>query len=349
MYTCSQNARRARGMSLVELLVAVVIGMLAVVVVLQVMRLSEGVRRTTSGGDDAQTVGAIALSSLSREIRQSGTGMSNANLLGCSLKLSASNTLTSLAPLQINSTDVAAGDAGSDTFLIAYGTGNGSPEGDKISAQTDSQNITMTTSTAFQLADRVVATPSVRAAPCVLTLDQVSNTPAATLSLTTGAAGVSAGVLYNLGAAPRFDAFRVYHSRLQVCDYLTQNCKSSDAANWADLAEGVVAMRAQYAKDTSAIMDGGVDADGYDQVSPVGYCSGIAGWTRVMAVRLVLVVRNGQKEPTTVTSAAPSWAGATGAAIDLSAQADWKYYRYKVIEAMLPLRNLSWPGVVSGC
>jgi len=68
------QASRADGFSLVELMVGMVIGMIAIIVVMQVFSLSEGSKRTTTGGDDAQMSGAVALTMLQRDIRQAGYG-----------------------------------------------------------------------------------------------------------------------------------------------------------------------------------------------------------------------------------------------------------------------------------
>ena len=64
------SARRlaSRGVTLVELLVGMTIGLLSVVIITQVMAVSEEQKRTTSSGSDAQVNGALALSSLQREV-----------------------------------------------------------------------------------------------------------------------------------------------------------------------------------------------------------------------------------------------------------------------------------------
>jgi type IV pilus assembly protein PilW len=46
---------RLAGMSMVELMVAMVIGLLGVIVIFQVFALNEGVRRSTTSGSDEQT------------------------------------------------------------------------------------------------------------------------------------------------------------------------------------------------------------------------------------------------------------------------------------------------------
>jgi len=90
-----------------------------------------------------------------------------------------------------------------------------------------------------------------------------------------------------------------------------------------------------------------IDADGS------GGAAGDAGdIARIYAVRFAVVARSGLKEkpdPATgvcnITTAKPTWAGGT---IDVSknpdgsANADWKCYRYKTFETIVPLRNPIW-------
>ena len=66
---------RQRGFSLVELMVAVVIGLIGTVVMFQVFAISEGQKRSTTSGNDAQQNGAIALFSLEKDLRNTAHGV----------------------------------------------------------------------------------------------------------------------------------------------------------------------------------------------------------------------------------------------------------------------------------
>ena len=75
---------RQRGVTLVELMVGMLIGLLAVIVISQVLLVSEGQSRTTSGGADAQVNGALALYALQRDVQMAGYGLtSSPDVLGC--------------------------------------------------------------------------------------------------------------------------------------------------------------------------------------------------------------------------------------------------------------------------
>jgi type IV pilus assembly protein PilW len=332
------SIRRAeQGFSLVELMVGVVIAMAAVVVVMQVFQVSEGSRRTTGGSDDAQTVGAIALTSLQRDLRQAGDGLSNLNMLACTLTLSAGKSVTNLAPVTINHADIPAGDAGTDTLLIVYSNGRSSPEGVPINTVSGAvYNVTVGGS--FRRDDRVIATPQTRAAPCLLTMTSVTGAPTGSdLPLSAGSPTDANGTLYNWGEAPRVTAFAVRNGRLTHCDFMTQDCRSAAAANWSEIADGIVSLRAEYGRDLTVPRDASVDT--YDQTTPTSAC----GLSRITALRLVLVARSGQMEKADLAIPAPTWAAGASAPITLTG--DWKRYRYKTFETTVPLRNVPAQGV----
>jgi len=73
------------GFSLVELMVAMVIGLLAIIVMMQMFSVFEEQKRTTTGGDDALSSGAIALNSMQQDIEQAGWGLSSVRVLGCNI------------------------------------------------------------------------------------------------------------------------------------------------------------------------------------------------------------------------------------------------------------------------
>ena len=58
-----------RGFSLIELMVGVLIGMIGIVVIFQMLDVSEKRKRTTGAGADAQISGTMALYSLERDLR----------------------------------------------------------------------------------------------------------------------------------------------------------------------------------------------------------------------------------------------------------------------------------------
>ncbi|MFT7723135.1 MAG: PilW family protein [Roseateles sp.] len=324
--------RRQRGFSLVELMVGIVVAMAAVLVVTQVFRVSEGQRRATTGTDEAQMTGAIALSMLQRELRQAGQGLMSPRLLLCQLDLGSGGSVAALAPVTINPAGIPAGDAGTDVLMLAYGAGWGSPEGGLIAQQRGPATYVVPGSLSYQPGDRVIATPAQRATTCALTLTRVNAPPTTTdVTVATGLAGAANGVLFNLGRQPRFLVYAVRDSRLTVCDMMAQSCTSLAEANWTEVAAHVVGLRAEYARDSSTPRDGLVD--GYAGNATLATDCDVA---RVVGVRVALVARNPYPERADLPASAPSWAGAA----DLTpAGSDWQRYRYRTYETTVPLRN----------
>lgn len=71
------------GFSLVELMVGMIIGMLAIVVMFQIFAVSESQRRTTAGAGDSQQNGVTSLYLIERDARMAGYGFNYMPLLGC--------------------------------------------------------------------------------------------------------------------------------------------------------------------------------------------------------------------------------------------------------------------------
>ena len=331
--------RCTTGFSLVEMMVALAIGALTILALMALGVSFENDKRTTTGGGDAQSTGAIALYGLQRDIRQSGYGITaptlTPTLYTCSMTLPSGGTVP-VAPVVVNpaTSVIPAGDANTDTLLVMFGNSNFEPQGNAIAAQSG-QNYTMQMPGSFAIGDEVMAAPDVCAG--ALLLRPVSAVAATTITAATG----TGSTMYNLGPSPSVLAYAIRSGRLTVCNYLTTNCgAATDAATWVPVADNVVSLRAQYGVDTTVPMDATVDA--YSQTTPTTACE----WARVSAVRLVLVARNSQYSKTGVTSAAPTWEGSSSVAIDLSGNTEWTHYRYRTLEAIVPIRNVLWLGPV---
>src|SRR3989338_4602311 len=111
-------------------MVGLAIGMATVVIMLQMLSNSDTMKRTASGGNDAQMTGTLALYTLERDIRASGYGISAYNILGCKLTFkttSGASVTVPLAPTTINAPGdtVPPGDDNTDTLLVVYGNSDG--------------------------------------------------------------------------------------------------------------------------------------------------------------------------------------------------------------------------------
>lgn len=364
MNTRTRNPRAGEaGFSLIEILVGVAIGLLGIIIMMQVLSLAQGTQRTTTSGGDAQNNAFIALDTLQRDITHAGNGFAHTRLLNCNIQL-PNGAPVPLAPVVINppTAVIPAGDAGTDTFLVAYGTGHDQPDGYVVDTPSAGASYTTTSGGAIAPRDWLIHAPGA----CPLALRRVTAGYAAGSTAVTvdgAAAATTATALFNLGAAPRFLAYAVRSGTLAVCDYMANDCSVATATTlaneniWRPVINNVASLRLQYGRDTSAPMDG--FADTFDQTAPASACD----WVRVSAIRLAIATRGIHFDRNVVTNSAnPPWlgdpdgnndgagdGGAGSAPLTLSGVTDWDHYRYRIFQTVIPLRNVAWMGVVTGC
>ena len=356
MRPASQQATtHSDGFTLVEIMVAMVIGMIGIIVMMQVFATAEAQKRTTTGTGDAQSSGALALYELQGAIRQSGYGFNSTSVLNCALSIpppppstAAARLVPVFAPTLINPGGIPAGDADTDTLLIAYGSSPGSSEGDAI-VLANGAALSMQTPANFAVGDRVIVAPAIETSPCpTLVLDRV-NTVAGNV-VTIGNSGAESGeLLFNLGGSPTIRAYAVRGGNLTACDFVQNDCTAAGSVNdpaiWVPIASNIVGLRAEYGWDTTAgVMDGTVDT--WSATRPAALPNDNAcQWIRAPAVRIALLARNSQVDrnallPATQTTV--TWAGAAPLLRNETAPNNWRNYRYKVFETVVPIRNLPW-------
>lgn len=135
VHLASSPAGNAKGFSLIEVMVAMVIGMLTVLVIMQTLAGAEAQRRRTTGGGDAQTNGALGLHVVERDLRVAGFGLTIDNDIldicsGAGQVVRGYNATRTppdivfsadmFAPLVINPTGIPAGDANTDVLQVTY-------------------------------------------------------------------------------------------------------------------------------------------------------------------------------------------------------------------------------------
>ncbi|MFM2068513.1 MAG: hypothetical protein RLZZ584_3422, partial [Pseudomonadota bacterium] len=117
-------------------------------------------------------------------------------------------------------------------------------------------------------------------------------------------------------------------------------------ATTEDLYSGILSLQAVYGKalgaDTQQVTVWNATDPALDVATATG--TAINGWSRVVAVRIAVVARSQQYEKTEVTTTLPVWHpdGVTAESIKVDTNTDWKHYRYKVYETVVPLRNMIW-------
>lgn len=115
----SIRLQRARGFGLVEIMVGVTIGLLALLIVYQVLSLSEGYKRTTTAGGDAQSTGMIASFMMAQELGNGGNTVSEAGLETAACA-NTGNFATTWRPIPVLIRDGGA-DNLSDSFDVYFG------------------------------------------------------------------------------------------------------------------------------------------------------------------------------------------------------------------------------------
>jgi len=354
---------RSRGVSLVELLVAAAIGIIASLAIFQVFAVFEGQKRTTTSGGEAQTSGTLALFTVERELRQAGYGINNLDFLGCKIqgRDSLSGTSFTLEMIPVKITQGALG--APDTITVMYGSGEllpnpagisqtmpgpssdfkvsnryGFAEGDILIAAEPGQDCTLAQISNLpgspNPTDEIVHNPGTYTEPATGTQKDIRYNPSA-MPPSGGITYTTNAKLFNIGSLPANNIYSIQNGQLT----LQQALFGPVPLGATPLYDNIVQLQAQYGKDTNN--DGVVDL--FDEITPAT----AAQWAQVLAVRLAVVARSGLYEkdqvgPATIrmwedTAAAPT---TTGPVWTLTA--DDRHYRYKVFQTVVPLRNLIW-------
>lgn len=366
VFRCAQ-----RGFSLIEIMVALLIGLIGVLVVFSVLAAAEGRKRSTAAGTEAQTGGAIALMALSGDIKLGGYGFVGAEYIGdpipadffgCPVQIHLDGHVPAdfthpLVPVLIDQGASGAPDA----ITVWWGNSAIAAATQSFQAPTTAESKTVTEGRAsFQLHDLVLVVSeqgsiaggvgcpnapnsavalveiSGNSAPAAMQIDHASGAdfPFNHAGGPNVPAAFSDGFLFNLGQAPHINQWSINtQPALQVQDVLR-------GTNPVMNGENVIDLQAQYGFD-SAFKLGAAAVQPDIKWSDVqtGY-----EWSQLRAVRVAILVRSGNWERDEVTTAAPSWAGG---AFNMSATvpADgtgWKHYRYRVYQTAVPLPNMIW-------
>ena len=285
-----KSSRLSRGFTLVEVMVGMLIGLIGTVVIFQVFAVSEGQKRTTTGGSDAQQNGTFSLFQIERDARMAGYGLNYMALLGCQIngyyEPGAKPIQFKLVPVEIIN---GAGGA-PDQVRLAFGNSDLFMAPAKLTQSMPNSSAVYKVDNRFGFApgDLVVAAESGKAC----TLAQATEIP--------GTAGQSdnvvhnsgnyknkdganvpadynkpgglpapndiaynawnpatgtGGRLYNLGAAPTVVTYAIQNNQLVAINELTPGAAGQVFA----LADGVVQLQAHYGYDGNG--DGQIRSD----------------------------------------------------------------------------------------
>jgi type IV pilus assembly protein PilW len=371
---------KQQGFGLVEILVGVLIGMIGIVVIFQVLQLSEERKRTTGAGSDAQISGSIGMYSLSRDLQLAGYGFGVAAtpMMGCSVSAfdnlrPVNNFNFGLSPIVITKAQAQVPPApvgAPDTISVLWGNSSLFVASQTFDPPSSGTSKHTQGRPGFQPGDLVVAATATIPVPppqCALVqITSIANTDAATIDHTAsqynppGGSPLNAGqgFLYNLGPSPRLNVWSI--SKDNLTNKLTNKLIVTDDLHWTDndadgvndpteIADGIINLQAQYGYDANAnnmIEEPPVVvvSEWMDTLPPA------PDWTKVRAIRVALLARSQQYEKTAVTTVQPSWAAGpfTMTNVDGTPDStpggvnDWRNYRYRVYQVVIPLRNMIW-------
>lgn len=374
-----------RGISLIEILVGVAIGLIGVLAIFQTVAIWDRHTQTTTSGGDAQVAGTLALFNIERDFKQSGHGFGEAPLpvMGCNVN-AFDNTGRGAFNFPLRPIDIVVGALGAaDTINVVSGNSSFFVEGQDFLSSTPTAK-TLRRRGGFKQGDLVVVADAGGGLPGSATcklgeitddtdLDMLTVSHAPNGAYTPYGAGAAVasrfdvaqalpafafvgGSLFNLGPRPQVVSWQIANNRtLTKTDFLF------DSATPVTVADGVINLKAEFFVDVNN--NTRVDAGEWLPAIPLG-----TNWKQVLAVRVALLVRGRQLErgrdsatnaPAAVTLANPTYfntpvqtfvmtnvdGGAdtfTGGGVNTPDPNNWRFYRYRVYERIIPLKNMLW-------
>jgi len=373
------RAHRQRGVSLVELMVAVVIAIITVLVVLEVLATYEARKRTTTIGNDAEISAATGLFALERDVRMAGAGLTLPNSFACNVGVNlffgAAGTFSDgavLAPLRIidggagpdqirvirsdanfgpaPATIVTSMAAADSNVLVDWNGGlargdlflAGSPDGNKICTVMQLTRAPQASGSGFSL-EHSSANPANHnpASPGTAFTTAIRYDVGDTVT-NLGTFGLRTyAVLCGNGAAPGLD---------NACNLVSFNTLAVPAptlANVESISTQVVDLQAQYgvAPANSQTVDAWVDAT-LDPLTGVNWAAPTAlNLRRIKAVRLAIVTRGNLEREMVSPATLVLWDRGLATERTIALNNDQRRYRYKVLTVVVPLINVIWAGV----
>jgi type IV pilus assembly protein PilW len=352
----AMNARAQAGLSIVEVMVGLMVGVLVTLSAWGSVMFYEANRRTSMGNNSALENGLASALTIQRDAKAAGLGFVFAGQSACRTLNAYYNGVAidgaAFAPVSVED-----GAADSDRISVAYARSilGGAPV-KTISPMADAGDTIKVNSTAGLAAGDMilVAAPSPDQ-PCTLMqvtlaatagfgtdLTRAANmwNPASPAAAFTNAPAYTANSSVIRTGPLTWVTYRINAQRhLEVMDNLTGAVDT--------LAENIVFLKAQYG------VSNGVSPQIEQWVSATdAWASPLdnAHIAALRAVRIAVVARAPHREKPTVahgpcdaTPAAPqTWVG--GPAVDLSADPDWQCYKYKTLLLTIPLKNMIFGG-----
>jgi type IV pilus assembly protein PilW len=373
MFSRLRSQRFQVGVSLVELLVGILIGLVATLAISNLFSGFESRKRMIAGGADAQSSGVLAMYYMQRDAQNAGYGLPLYNSTDPSPLLCPIDTSINQGGVVINLSPVLIVEGGTGNDIVRIRYGNPASGGASLRATG--------TMTAPTLDGRLIGcqendivlfhqTPtnpncslgrlqSLRADRTINTLSEINTPPTASpVSILNGADWVRFSCL---------GVWNQYEYAVNAALELTRTGGTPGTNSFPNsaavpVASDIVALQAQYgitttvdpaATTTTASrflnrVDQWVDATG-----TFGPTMTLIDRNRIRAIRIAVVARDGNLQRNIVSQACDGaaagvsrvciWqADAAPASVDLTSVPNWQRYRYRSFEATIPLRNIIW-------
>jgi len=323
------SGARQRGAGIIETMVGILIGLLVVLVIYNLLAVSESYRRTTTGISDAQITGLLAQLIAGRDLANGGNGisLSQPDLINCKFKEDGVTVDNSLKPIPVLITDGGAAHlsdsfismqsgsphviwpvpfvgtvdaiAGAD-FVVQSPTGFAKPDQSSLPTGTLPFWAIVMANNNSGICKLVKITNAVAGPDATLGQTTLTQDPSTATTITYKAAvqgsGNTGALLVNLG--PRDKATRIQY------DVAGDQLRTTDILNGGPanpIAQNIVLMKVQYGvdKDGDQIVDCWTAADNNDTTCKDGknYSSdpvaGVPSFDKIVDVNRILAVRIG--------------------------------------------------------
>ena len=375
---------RLRGMSLIETMVGMTLGILVSLIITQVWGVFENQKQRTVSATAGQASGLLALTELEQDVRSAGAGLTNSAMFNCGAIFSyyqSGATQISPVPAYAGSMGMAPvqiidGGAGPDTVIVKRGSDFLGAIPTTLTGNMPNSSSELNISTTSGFADGDVVLLVGASGNCTVTQVSAVQVAAAKLQHDPGA-----GITYNPPTAfqnsptvlpappppaPVLTPWPAYvtgdkvmkigqmFSRSYTVNASNELTVRDDSvpttATTSSLASDIVMVKAQYGVAVANPV-GSQPVDAWVSATAV---PGPDNWTvltpallrRIKAVRVVIVARSAKMEaPGTTTVAPVAWPDAASPVIDLSANPNWQRYRYRTYQLVIPIRNVIWANV----
>lgn len=350
---------RQVGMSLVELLVGLVIGLLTVLAIVQLMSTYSRQQRLTGADNEALSSAMIALNTISQDVQRGGHAITHQRLQNCGTFLSLVDGVA--APdFSTTAVSITDGGTGPDRLTVRFAE---SVRGDvPLALSADMANATdnLNVASTFGVLANDLVLVSNNANQC--TLRQVSGfggTPVALLAQPTASpnfnpSGTPTGwVTYTTAMGSQVFTLGKFTQRTYSVVPASQILSARDFLGTVDnpVADTIVDLQAQYGITSGLVSN-----------SVTEWVDATSGWSsldaserkRIKAIRIAIVARTTEADSSNPSAgmtlvlwpAVATSAGQQGSpARSFTPTGADTRYRYRVLRTVVPLKNMLWSEV----